>query len=173
VFNATGGSLAYTPNNGPLFYVTNTNGHITLKGVEVNATSGILLKAEGNDRWGTSGSNGGTVFFTADAQTLKGGFVADKISTLTLDLKNGSTLVGAINADNTAKSVALKLDESSAWNVTSDSHVTCITDPTISGNTVTNIIGNGHTVYYSTNACSTLGGQTYTLASGGTLTPSK
>jgi hypothetical protein len=49
IFTMTGGSLAYTDDNAPLFYVTNTTGNITLKGVQVNAASGILVKAEGND----------------------------------------------------------------------------------------------------------------------------
>jgi hypothetical protein len=173
IFTMTGGSLAYTDATGPLFYVTNTNGHITLKGVNISATSGILLKAEGNDRWGASGSNGGTVEFIADAQTLVGDFVADKISSLALTLQNGSTLNGAINVENTAKAVSLSLDATSAWNVIADSTITCLTNPAISGTTISNITGNGHTITYDSNACTALGGQTYTLKGGGSLTPSK
>ena len=43
----------------------------------------------------------------------------------------------------------------------------------MSGTSVANIIGDGHTLYYdSTNSAnSALGGPTYTLAGGGTLTP--
>ena len=56
-YTMTGGSLAYTPSSGPLFYVTNSTGVITLKGVTVSSGSGILVKASAGD-WGNSGSNG-------------------------------------------------------------------------------------------------------------------
>lgn len=174
VFTMTGGSLTYTDANSPLFYITNTNGYITLKGVDVTAASGILLQAEGNDRWGTSGSNGGTVYFTTDGQSLTGNFIADMISTLNIELKNSSSLTGAINTENTAKSVTVTLDATSAWNVSADSYITCLVDAdSISGTTITNINGNGHTVYYDAATCTALNGQTYTLNGGGTLTPTK
>jgi hypothetical protein len=43
----------------------------------------------------------------------------------------------------------------------------------IGGTTITNIAGNGHTVYYDAadSANSALGGQTYALSGGGTLQP--
>ncbi len=173
LFNMSGGSLTYTDATSPMFYVTNTNGHITLKRVSVSAASGVLLKAEGNDRWGTKGSNGGTAFFTADTMTLLGNFLADKISSLNLTLQNGSSLTGAINSSNTAKSASLTLDASSTWNVTSDSYLSCLSDPAISGTGITNITGNGHTVTYNASACSALNGLTYTLNGGGTLAPEK
>lgn len=173
IFTMTGGSLSYTDPNGPLFYITNTNGYINLTDVDVSAASGILLKAEGNDRWGTSGSNGGTAALTADEQTLSGNILADEISSVSVELKNGSSLTGAINADNTAKSASLTLDSSSAWTVTSDSYLTCLVDADgIDGNSIKNIIGNGHTVYYDAANCSALGGQMYSLVGGGELKPS-
>lgn len=171
IFTMSGGSLAYTA-SGPLFYVTNTTAHINLKGVAVNAASGTLVRAEGTERWGTSGANGGTVILIADAQTLTGDMTADAISALNVTLQNGSALTGALNADQTAKEVVLTLDATSTWNVTADSYLTCLTDPDgISGTTISNITGNGHTVYYDSNACSALGGQTYTLNGGGNLVP--
>jgi hypothetical protein len=174
VFNMTSGSLAYTDPTGPLFYITNTNGYITLKGVNVTAASGILLQAEGNDRWGTSGSNGGRVFFNADGQTLMGNIVADKISSILLELKNNSSLTGAINTENTANSVTVTLDATSTWTVTADSYLTCLVDADgISGTSIANINGNRHTVYYEAANCSSLNGQIYTLNGGGTLTPAK
>ena len=174
VFTMTGGSLTYTDAQSPLFYITNTNGYITLKGVDVTAASGILLQTEGNDRWGMSGSNGGTVYFTADSQTLTGNLIADAISTLNIELKNASSLTGAINAENTAKAVTVTLDASSSWTVTQDSYITCLVDADgISGMNITNINGNGHTVYYDATSCSALNGQTYTLNGGGTLTPAE
>jgi hypothetical protein len=172
VFTVTGGSLKYTAATGPLFYVTNTTAVITLKGADVSVGSGILINAAGGTRWGTSGSNGGTVEFTADAQTLAGSVVADKISTVALTLKNGSSLARAINTAKTAKSVSLTLDASSTWTVTADSHVTSLSDTAgISGTKITSIVGNGHTVTYDSSANPGLGGKTYTLSGGGVLKP--
>ena len=174
LFTMTGGSLAHTATNGPLFYVTNTTGHITLTEVDVTAASGILIKAEGNDRWGNSGSNGGMVVLVANAQTLSGDLVADNISSITATLQNSSSLTGAISADNTAKEINLTLDSSSNWTVTADSYLACLTDTDgISGASISNIIGNGHTVYYNASLCTDLGGQTYTLNGGGILTPAE
>jgi len=171
VFSMTGGALANTAAAGPLFHVTNTTAIITLNGVAVTAASGTLLNA-GADRWGASGSNGGAVVFTANGQTLNGDMVIDAISSLTAALQNGSVFTGAIDAANTASAVYVTLDSSSQWNVTADSYLTCLSDAGgISGITVANIAGNGHTVYYNSAACSALGGQTYTLSGGGFLKP--
>lgn len=172
VFTMSGGALANTATTGPLFYVTNSTGIITLNNVDITAGSGILIAAEGNDRWGTSGSNGGTVSFTANGQTLIGNIVVDAISSLTASLQNTSSLTGAINTDHTAKTVNLVLDASSTWIVTANSYLTCLNDSAgISGSTLTNVTGNGYTVYYNATACSALGGLTYTLNGGGTLQP--
>lgn len=172
VFTMTGGSLANTATTGPLFFVTNSTAVITLKGVTVTTASGMLVDAGGTDRWGTSGSNGGTVILIADGQTLTGDLVADSLSSITTTLQNGSSLTGYINTANTALAVNLTLDSTSTWNVTADSYLTYLNDPSgISGTTITNITGNGHTVYYDKNACSELGGQTYTLSGGGYLKP--
>ncbi|MBI5294791.1 MAG: hypothetical protein HY869_04900 [Chloroflexi bacterium] len=171
VFTMTGGSLAYTDPNGPLFYITNSTGNITLKGVTITAASGTLLQAAANERWGASGANGGTAVLSADAQTLNGNLEADSLSTISATLQNGSTLTGAVNAENSAKSVTLTLDASSTWNVTADSYVTSLSGTGISGTTVTNIVGNGFTVYYDAAACPGLNGQTYTLSGGGYLKP--
>jgi hypothetical protein len=170
-FTMTGGSLADTAATGPLFYVTNSTGIITLNGVNVTVASGTLVKAA-TGNWGTSGSNGGTANLTANGQTLTGNLVADSISSITAALKNSSTLTGAIDSANTAKTVNLTLDSTSTWTVTADSHLTCLSDSAgISGTAVTNITGNGHTVYYSSSSCSALGGTTYTLNGGGYLQP--
>jgi hypothetical protein len=174
-FTMTGGTLAYTAASGPLFYLTNSTGVITLKGVNVTAASGTLLKAA-TGNWGQSGSNGGTALFTADGQTLKGNFVADSSSALTVNLRNTSSLTGAINAEATAKAANLSLDATSTWTVTAGSYLSSFSDTGgISGKTITNVTGNGHTVYYdaSASANSALAGQTYTLGNGGTLTPTK
>ena len=172
VFTMTGGALANTAAAGPLFYVNNSTGVITLKGVKVTAASGILVDASANSRWGASGSNGGNVIFTADSQALAGDLTADEISTLAVKLQYGSTLTGAIDAAATAKTVELTLDASSIWSVTADSNLTCLNDTYgVSGTAILNITGNGHTVTYDPAACPALDGKTYTLNGGGTLQP--
>lgn len=169
VFTMTGGSLATSV--GPLFKVTNSTGVITLTGVKLEAASGNFLDASA-DNWGNAGSNGGHAEVTTSGQTITGNVLADAISTVKLTLKEGSKLTGAIDAANTAKSVTVTLDASSTWDLTADSHVTCLEDATgISGDSVTNITGNGHTVYYDSANCAALGGKTYSLAGGGTLQP--
>lgn len=169
LFTMTGGSLATSV--GPLFKVTNTTGIITLSEVKLEATSGTFLDASA-DSWGNSGSNGGHAEVTATAQTIAGNVLTDAISTVKLTLKNGSKLTGAIDSVNTAKNVTLTLDAASTWEVTADSHLTCLDVASgVSGGAVTNITGNGHTVYYDAANCTALAGKTYTLVGGGTLQP--
>jgi hypothetical protein len=141
--------------------------------VDVSVASGILVKAAAGN-WGNSGSNGGTVILAVDGQTLSGNLVADNISSISLTLQNASNLVGAINSDRTAKTVDLTLDSSSTWNVTADSYLNGFSDASgISGTTITNITGNGYTVYYDASlaANSSLGGKTFNLTGDGTLKP--
>lgn len=163
----TGGSYDWTSTTGPAFYVTNTNATITLSGVTVTNTAAELLNVSAGG-WGTAGSNGGTVVFTADDEALTGSITADAISAVTVVLQNGTTLSGAIT------NAAIGLDASSTWTVTGDSMLTTLTDPAgISGSTITNIVGNGHTVTYDATLTGNraLGGKTFALVSGGTLAP--
>jgi uncharacterized protein (TIGR03437 family) len=166
-FTMTGGSFTYAPTSGPLFYVNNTTGIITLKGVTLSAASGDLIKAAAGS-WGASGSNGGKVVLTADSQTMTGDMSADSISSIAATLQNKSTLSGKLT------NVALSLDVSSVWNLTGNSVLTSLVDPEgISGTTIANIKGNGYTVTYDATLSgnSYLGGKTYSLANGGTLAP--
>jgi hypothetical protein len=165
-FTMTGGS--FTSSGGPTFFVTNTYGVIKLTGVTVPSTSDTLIKAAGTSRWGTPGKNGGIVSFTAEGETLSGNLVTDNISSIAVTLQNSSSLSGSIN------SAALTLDATSSWTVTGDSALTSLSDSSgISGTSITNIYGNGHTVTYDSSlaANSALGGKTYMLNGGGTLDP--
>jgi hypothetical protein len=166
-FTMTGGSL--TAEEGPLFYSTNTDAVINLKGASLNAASGILLKA-GADQWGTSGSNGSNVTLTADSQALSGSVVLDSISTASLALKNGSSLSGAVNSDKAAKAAVLSLDSTSTWNLTGSS---CLTGLTDADSSLSNIDDNGFSIYYDSDssANSWLNGRTITLKDGGKLIP--
>ena len=162
----TGGSL--TTKAGALFFITNTNAEITLNHTTLSGI-GTLINASATSRWGTSGSNGGTVKLTANSQTLKGDVVADKISSVTMVL-NQSTLTGTLNKAKTAKVMSLTLDASSTWNVTGTSYLTALSD---SDSTLKNIKDNGNTIYYdSTNSTNSwLNGKTIQLSGGGKLTP--
>jgi hypothetical protein len=169
-FTMTGGSL--TAAEGPLFHVTNATGTVVLDGVELSAASGVLLHA-GADQWGTEGSNGGIAVLLATAQTMSGDVTLDAISTVSFTLSDGSTLIGTVNGDDGGGTVAMVLDDTSTWTLTGDSYVTTIDGLAITGTSVTNVIGNGHTLFYDASgaANSSLGGGTYTLSGGGTLTP--
>lgn len=76
-FTMTGGSLSAAA--GPLFYVTNSTGTITITGVTCTAAGGTLVQAAA-DSWGTSGSNGGTVVFTASGETLTGNVIDRRVA---------------------------------------------------------------------------------------------
>lgn len=167
MFTMNGGSL--TVKEGPIFYSTNTVGVINLKNAIINGNSGVLLKA-GADQWGNKGENGSQITLIADTQKLTGDVILDDISTAILKLKNNSELRGAINTGKTAKFISLSLDKSSTWYVTKDSYLTSITDEK---SDLTNIISNGHTIYYkkSNSANSWLGGKTINLSDGGKLVP--
>ncbi|MDR3595736.1 hypothetical protein [Clostridium sp.] len=167
-FNMTGGTL--TSSAGSLFFITNTDSQINLKGATLKNSTGILLNAAATSRWGTQGSNGGNITLNADSQTLEGTITCDKISTVALNLTNKSSLKSTINESNTAKTVTLSLDKDSTWTVTGTSYLTALTDADTS---LANIKDNGNTIYYdsSNSANSWLNGKTVTLSGGGTLKP--
>ncbi len=173
-FKMTGGSIS--TDAGPLFYITNTAGLIFLKQVDLYAPSGILMEALKGE-WGSGGGlhkpvQGGTVTLVAESQILSGDIIVDEFSSVITTLKNGTTLTGAVNADNQGKDVRLTLDATSTWLVTADSHTTSLTFyDGISDAGITSIVGNGHTVFYDEAASPALGGKTYDLPKGGKLMP--
>lgn len=164
-FTMTGGSL--TALTGPLFYVTNSTGVVKLTNVSTSNKSGVLLNAA-IDQWGTSGSNGGNIIFTAIGDTLTGDMTCDSHSSITATLQTNSVLKGYIN------SAALTLDASSTWSVTANSYLTTLTETGgTTSDALSNIADNGFNIYYdkSLSANSWLGGNTYTLSGGGKLMP--
>ncbi|MBP1737256.1 MAG: hypothetical protein H6Q60_1137 [Oscillospiraceae bacterium] len=137
-FSMTGGSLV--SNNGDMIYVTNTDCTIYLSDVDLTLAdnSDNLLVVEGNSSsrgWGTAGSNGGNVEFTADGQTLTGNIIVDTISTLDFTLSNSSVFTGTITIeDNAAGGTAVSdnadvtIEAGSTWNLTGDSTVSTLTN---------------------------------------------
>lgn len=161
------GTKGTTNHTGALFYVTNTTAKINLTKVKLTNASNTLIRLA-SDRWGTSGSNGGKLTFTAKQQTLKGNILVAKGSTLKLNLTSGSKFTGAINSADTAGKTTVTLKGSNQWSVTKNSHVTALISTKAA---LKHIKSNGHNVYYtkSNSANKWLNGKTYKLAGGGKL----
>ena len=148
-FSMSGGSL--TSNNGDMFYITNTACKVSLSGVQIknNDSDAYLMRICGNSAsrgWGTAGSNGAQVEFTADSQTLSGNIIVDSISTLNMTFKGNSVFTGTINiTENSEKGAAVSdnavitLESGSVWNLTGNCTVT-----SVSGSGTINF--NGYTV---------------------------
>ena len=126
-----------THGTGAFIYVNNTTAEADLTGNTIlmpNTTT--LVKAAADSRWGKDGENGGHLTLRASNQELSGNIVADSISTIAIDMVNGSSLVGAINTDNTAKEVTLKLSKDSTWTLTGDSYVKSLTNEDTTGENI-------------------------------------
>ena len=126
-----------TYSTGAFIYVNNTTAEADLTGNTIlmpNTTT--LVKAAADSRWGKDGENGGHLTLRATNQILSGNILADSISTIALDMTNGSSLVGAINTDNTAKEVTVKLSKDSTWTLTGDSYVKSLTNEDTTGENI-------------------------------------
>ena len=142
VFTAKNSTI--TTNKGDSFYVTNTTATINLENNTIvnNDSDGNFLKIKA-DSWGNSGSNGGVVTLNLTSQEVDGNIYVDSISTLTMNMTK-SNFVGAINTDNTAKEITLKLDSTSKIKLTANSYVTSLEDE---DTTYSNIDFNGFKLY--------------------------
>ncbi len=161
-FNAVDSTLTSSIESGAMFYVTNTSANIVLSGttLDFDSENVNLLQVEGNDSnsWGTAGSNGGTVTFTAYGETLSGDVSVDTISALDFYLLDGTTYTGAftitensVNTNATDSPITVNVSSDSTWVVTEDTTISALNaedGATIvdeSGKTVT-IVANGETV---------------------------
>lgn len=134
-FQATDSTLTSKIESGAMFYVTNTQANILLSGttLDFDSENVNLMTIAGNsdNNWGTAGSNGGTVTFTADGETLSGNISVDTISSLDFYLLNGTTYTGAMeiteNADASDASeapITVSVSSDSTWVVTADTTIT-------------------------------------------------
>ena len=126
-----------THGTGAFIYVNNTTAEADLTGntiITPNTTT--LVKAAADSRWGKTGENGGHLTLRASNQELNGNIVADSISTVALDMTNGSSLVGAVNTDNTAKEITMKLSKDSTWTLTGNSYVKSLTNEDTTGSNI-------------------------------------
>ena len=113
------------------------NGFMLYQSFSGDAESGIArLKAAANSRWGKTGENGSHLTLRASNQELSGNIMADSISTIALNMTNESSLVGAVNTDNTAKEVTVKLSKDSNWTLTGDSYVKSLTNEDTTGENI-------------------------------------
>ena len=151
------GTSSFTANNskiinnkGEVIFVTNTNTVIELNNNEIinNDKDGAFMKISAG-KWGKSGSNGGTVVLNTKSQKIEGDILVDNISTLDLNLKEGSSYIGAINNANTAKTINVTLDSGSTLTLTGDSYITSLNNENTDNS---NINLNGHTLYVNGNA---------------------
>lgn len=142
-FTAKNSSI--TTNKGDTIFVTNTTATVNLENNTIinNDSEGAFIRIQ-SGKWGTSGSNGGTVTLKAVNQKIDGDVYVDKISTLDMSLTNGSSYSGTINGDNTAKALAITLDSSSTLTLTGDSYITSLNNE-LEDNSNINL--NGHTLY--------------------------
>ncbi len=150
--DAENGNSSFTANNsnittnkGDTIFVTNTKSTISLENNKIvnnDKDSGFLRIQSG--KWGNSGENGGEVTLNAKNQSMEGNVYVDNISDLEMNLSGGSSYLGAINRDNTAKTLSLSLDSSSKLTLTGDTYLTSLKNE-VSDNSNINL--NGHKLY--------------------------
>lgn len=159
--------------DGPFFYVTNTQAEINLVSTKLTGKTDELLRAAGNNSsrgWGRSGANGGKVVLNAEKQTLTGSINADSISSIEVNLKDGTKFTGSINKGKTEGSVSLNLAKKASVTLDGNCYIDAFSDE---DEKLTNIKSGGHIIYYNKDneKNSWLSGKTYTLNGGGKLAP--
>ena len=107
----------------PMFYVTNTKVDIILLGFNnFKFGSGVFLKVESNDKWGTSGKNGGEVSLYAFKETIEGDIICGANSKISIYLTDNCELTGKISIiGNGIVNIYVGGDK---WELTGDSTVT-------------------------------------------------
>ena len=122
---------------GAFLYVNNTTAEVDLSNNAISMpNTSTLVKAAADSRWGKTGENGGHLTLRTSNQELSGNIMADSISTIALDMTNGSSLVGAVNTDNAAKEVTVKLSKDSNWILTGDSYVKSLNSEDTTGSNI-------------------------------------
>ena len=122
---------------GAFLYVNNTTAEVDLSNNTISMpNTSTLVKAAADSRWGKTGENGGHLTLRTSNQELSGNIIADSISTIALDMTNGSSLVGAVNTDNAAKEVTVKLSKDSNWILTGDSYIKSLNNEDTTGSNI-------------------------------------
>ena len=160
-FQAVDSTLTSAIESGSMFYLTNTTADVLVQNttLDFDSDAADLIYAAGNDanNWGTAGSNGATVSFTARDEEMSGDVVADTISSVDLFLLDNSTWTGATSIEENANGstseapITVNVESGSTWVVTADSTVSALNVEDggkvvdADGKTVT-IVANGDTV---------------------------
>ncbi len=171
----TGGSLTYEGKKTGMFYNTNSTDSLYLNNVKLNNASDTIFCAK-KGGWGNrdTARRGGTLGVLCENQKLEGIVYADANSCIKLTLTKGSIFSGCIDPKKEAKYIRLQIDDNSTWNLSADSFINgeLIFNSTPTGtNTINNIEGNGHNVYYSAAKNKALGSSSFPLKGGGCLMP--
>ena len=135
VFQVVDSKLTSSIASGAMFYVTNTNVNVLLKNSEVNFDSNdanlFYIAGNNSNNWGSAGSNGANVTFSAISETLNGNITVDTISLIDAYLLENTTYTGAIsietndaNTNTTDAPATMNIDSTSKWIVTGNSTVT-------------------------------------------------
>ena len=160
-FQVVDSTLTSAIESGSMFYLTNTTADVLVQNttLDFDSDAADLIYAAGNDanNWGTAGSNGATVSFTARDEEMSGDVVADTISSVVLYLLDESTWTGAASIEENANGstseapITVNVESGSTWVVTVDSTVSALNVEDggkvvdADGKTVT-IVANGETV---------------------------
>lgn len=81
----------------PVLFVTNTTAEATLTSCTLSTPGGLATAEE--DRWGQSGSNGGTLTLTLDGTVSDGALTAGNTSSITVETTNGGQATGATSGE--------------------------------------------------------------------------
>lgn len=160
-FQAKDSTLKSAITSGAMLYFTNTTADVVLSNttLDFDSSKADLINAAGNDsnNWGSAGSNGATVTFTGRSQTLKGNVSVDTISSVALNLLEGTTWTGAAsitenaNGSTSDEPISVSVDGTSTWVVTKNTTISALHVASggkvvdSSGKTVT-IVADGKTV---------------------------
>ena len=160
-FQVVDSTLTSAIESGSMFYLTNTTADVLVQNttLDFDSDAADLIYAAGNDanNWGSAGSNGATVSFTARDEEMSGDVVADTISSVDLYLLDKSTWTGAASIEENANGstseapITVNVESGSSWVVTADSTVSALNVEDggkvvdADGKTVT-VVANGETV---------------------------
>jgi len=111
--------------NGDTFFVTNTSAKITLENNTITNSVWDFLRIEAWAWWKTW-SNGWNVVLTLINQDAEWDIIVDDISSLEMNITDGSNYEWAINTDNASDDITVTLDKTSTWTLTADTYITSL-----------------------------------------------
>lgn len=151
-------------NDGPLFVIDGNNIAITSSGNAISLSDDCLMSIKG-----------GKVTLKSSDEKLKGDIVMDGISSLSLTMGKGMSLVSAINKDNNPEAkVEITIGKGSTWQTTANSHVAAISFEAGVEKGLKQIKGNYDIIYDAGNPVNSyLGGKEYETGGKGKLKPAR